>query len=296
MAMRGVKRIAKLVISLACWPAARGIGLVRDRLSGTGRSVCVALYYHGITDAQRPRFRRQMEWLKSHTEVVPVAQARSGSGSDRRVCITFDDAFESVRRNAVPILEELALPATIFAVSGNLGRQPEWEMEPDCPDREECVMSAEQLLELPGELIEVGSHTVSHRSLVTLSTEELRRELTDSKHQLEDILSKPVDSLSVPFGEWTKRTVQAAREVGYRTVLTCEPEVIRPSDNTFHFGRFEVSPDDWMVEFILKAGGAHRWRRHVRRVKRTFGAFNGGTDRACPCGEQHGTRGKVEVN
>ncbi len=271
-----INRTLRLVISFVFWLADRAINLVRRLLGRSSRDACVVLYYHGVTDAQRPRFRRQMEWLKSKTQVVSVAEAVSAQGSGWRTCITFDDALDNVQRNVVPILQELGLPATIFAVSGNLGRRPSWEMAPDHPDIEERVMSADQVLALPRELIEIGSHTVNHLNLTTLPSGQVRRELVDSKRQLEAILGTPVVAFSAPFGECTDEMLQLAREVGYKIALTCEPEVIDRGSESLGIGRFRASPGDWTLEFRLKAAGAYRWRRYARRLMRSCAAATGG--------------------
>jgi len=228
----------------------------------------VVLYYHGVGDEQRFRFRRQLEWLREHTKVVRLSEAAAASTPGRRTCITFDDALDNVRRNAVPILRELGLPATVFAVSGNLGRRPDWPIPPGDPDAKETVMTLEQLSQLPRELVEIGSHTVTHANLATLSAAQVRRELEDSKCQLEAALDRPIETFSVPFGERHPQTLRIAREAGYTTVVTCEPQVVRPGDATLGVGRFKVTPDDWTLEFRLKAVGAYRWRRAFRRSNR----------------------------
>ncbi|MCH7913530.1 MAG: polysaccharide deacetylase family protein [Deltaproteobacteria bacterium] len=130
-------------------------------------------------------------------------------------------------------------------------------------------MSADDLSGLPRELIEIGSHTVTHPNLTALSPSEARRELIDSRRALQGILDDSVETFSVPFGECSDETLRLAREAGYTTILTCEPEVVWPSREPLGIGRFEVSADDWMLEFKLKAAGAYRWRRHVRWLKRS---------------------------
>ncbi len=229
------------------------------------RDECVILYYHGVSEAQLTGFRRQMQWLASHGNVVPLLKANECAG--RCACLTFDDGLDSVRTNALPILRELRLPATVFAVSGNLGRRPAWEIPSDNPERDDLLSSAAQLREFPSEFIEIGSHTVSHRNLRNLTEAEVRRELVQSKHELELVLGRAVSSFSAPFGECTEAALQTAREVGYKAVVTCEPRPVRSGESLIGAGRFKVTPEDWFVEFRLKAVGAYRWRNVWRAVK-----------------------------
>ena len=295
------RRIVALGISAATHVAGLAVGYLR-RPVGYGRAGgCVVLYYHGIRANQRERFRRQMAWLKAWTTVVPVVEIGCGVRPGQwGTCITFDDALDSVRENAVPILQELGLPASVFAVSGNLGSRPAWAMAPGDPDAQERVMTADELAGLPGDRIEVGSHTVTHPNLATLPPGEACRELVESKRTLERIVGCPVAMLSVPFGEYTEETLRLAREAGYRTVLTCDPEVIRPGAEGLVVGRFKVSPDDGWLEFKLKALGAYRWRRPLRGLRRRLGSVaarvssrfgDGHPRRAMRVGERSGMSG-----
>lgn len=89
------------------------------------------LMYHGVTDAPLPvfnwchlpadEFRRQAEWIAQTYRVLPLTEIvgllRDGRAlPDRAACITFDDAFRNLARNAAPVLESLQLPYTVFVV------------------------------------------------------------------------------------------------------------------------------------------------------------------------------------
>jgi peptidoglycan/xylan/chitin deacetylase (PgdA/CDA1 family) len=58
--------------------------------------------------------------------------------------------------------------------------------------------------------MEIGSHTVSHAHLAELSDEQVRRELTASKAELEAQLHAPVALLAYPYNSVRKRIVRAA--------------------------------------------------------------------------------------
>lgn len=232
-----------------------------------GPDRCVVLYYHGVTKRQLPGFERQMRWLASNTSIIPLQTLERGDWSGQRICLTFDDALDSVRQHALPVLRELNLPATIFAVAGNLGREPSWAIADKHPDRNEILSTAEQLKDYPSDLIEIGSHTMTHPDLTTLTGDSLRDELAESKRALETLLGREVRSLSVPFGAYNQESLRAAREVGYKTVVTCDPEIALRDAPQFRVGRFKVTPDDWDIEFRWKAAGAHQWRGTWQKLK-----------------------------
>ena len=92
------------------------------------------LTYHGIVDAPQSipdpcmvtidDFRRQTHFLREHYDVLPLDEAVSRC-RDRRVqrpivAITFDDGYQSNHDLALPVLEKLGLPATIFVTTGFL--------------------------------------------------------------------------------------------------------------------------------------------------------------------------------
>jgi peptidoglycan/xylan/chitin deacetylase (PgdA/CDA1 family) len=108
------------------------------RRASKGRRVILS--YHNIVDdpAQAygdgslhlplPAFRAQMDELRRHYLIVPLASMRTPpTREDRlRVAITFDDAYAGAVRHGLPVLAELGLPATMFVAPGRLGGQAFW--------------------------------------------------------------------------------------------------------------------------------------------------------------------------
>lgn len=129
---------------------------------------------------------------------------------DHSFVLTFDDAYEDVYLNALPILTQCNFKATIFVISSYIGRQADWDVY--TPQRH---MSVAQIRAAHALGHEIGSHTVTHANLPFLSTVEVLRELRDSRHALEDLLGCAVTSVSFPFGSWNERIWQCARDAGY---------------------------------------------------------------------------------
>lgn len=69
-------------------------------------------------------FYRQMVYLKNHFPIVPL-EADWSLLSEPSVAITFDDGYQDNYLYAVPILEELKIPATIFVTVGPMDNQTE---------------------------------------------------------------------------------------------------------------------------------------------------------------------------
>lgn len=77
------------------------------------------------------------------------------------------------------------------------------------------------LAETPG--LDVGAHTVTHPFLTSLPAAEQRDEIHGSRQQLEEILGKPVNLFSYPYGAdgaFDAVTVRLVRESGYTRACT----------------------------------------------------------------------------
>ena len=88
--------------------------------------------YHGIRQDESTarnwlllpasEFARQMDFLHAHYDVRPIDDALADANGDRpRACITFDDGYRNNLELALPILERLRLPATIFLPTAFIG-------------------------------------------------------------------------------------------------------------------------------------------------------------------------------
>lgn len=148
-----------------------------------------------------------------------------GDGGDARgmVALTFDDALVGVHRHALPLLAELGLPATVFAVSQAFGGPPRWW--PGSAD----VMSVGQLSELAAAGWTVGSHSRTHSSLVGVAPRALSAEIRGSREDLEDLLQSPVDLLAYPYGHHDPAVRRAVASAGYRAAFTFLNGRVSPS-------------------------------------------------------------------
>jgi peptidoglycan/xylan/chitin deacetylase (PgdA/CDA1 family) len=251
-----LRRLVKLALSFGADLRDR---LARMARSGAATSSCgVVLYYHAVPQAQQGAFARQMQrlrrWAQFWALEAPLPRA------SRWVGISFDDAYESVWENAVPELQQLAIPFTIFVPTGSLGRRPGWVHSERHPFWQEKVMAAERIRELAAlPSVTLGSHTVSHPRLTRLSKAEAERELKDSKRALEDLTGRPVELLSFPHGDWNARLVDVARAAGYRRLFGIEPVRVEGTTLPPVVGRVAVEPSDTMLEFLLKLKGCYRW-------------------------------------
>jgi peptidoglycan/xylan/chitin deacetylase (PgdA/CDA1 family) len=133
-----------------------------------------------------------------------------------KVQATFDDAFRSAA-SVFPELERLGVSVQIFvctryALVGAPLTIP--ELAGDDP-HQLSTMNWDELRDHADRGVAIGSHAVSHPHLTTLSGDELRRELRDSKEEIEDRLGRLCPDLAYPYGEHDGRVRAEARAAGY---------------------------------------------------------------------------------
>ena len=258
-------RIVKCAISLAVFAVSRASRFVRILAGRKLPGSCVILYYHSVPPEQRDLFATQLDVILRHCRPVNVTGAVNLQAGVDFAGITFDDAFENFFEQAFPELQKRNIPSTMFVISAALGKG----FGP--VNHTEKVMSVSQLCALPQNLVSIGSHTVSHPFLPSLTEQQALRELVDSRAALEKILQREITTFSFPFGGFSPALVEIARKAGYRRVFTTLPEFAFAADSDpFLVGRVRVDPTDWPIEFRLKLAGAYRWLPLAFALKRTF--------------------------
>ncbi|MBI1766323.1 MAG: polysaccharide deacetylase family protein [Acidobacteria bacterium] len=93
------------------------------------------------------------------------------------------------------------------------------------------------------ELIEIGSHTVTHPLLPHLSPAEQEGEIHDSKIALEEITGRPVTSFAYPYGRYTAETARIVRATGFLSACAAEGTVTQAKADLFQLPRCPVQ--DW---------------------------------------------------
>ncbi len=142
--------------------------------------------------------------------------------------VTFDDGYESVFTEALPILERLSVPAAVFLTTGFLDGSvsPPWRSSnaallAEFRGQAEYFrpMSWEQARALAGHrLIRFGSHTVSHPLLGTLPENSMREELTRSRSILADRLGSSRSFLLIRLGYFGMVRIRRSRSGWFPSV------------------------------------------------------------------------------
>jgi peptidoglycan/xylan/chitin deacetylase (PgdA/CDA1 family) len=263
-----VKRLTKLLISLIFLFYRRLANRIMAILGLKVEPECTILYYHAVSASEQQRFAWQMDKLLCLTTPIAADSQQDLKPGINYSAITFDDGVESALENAVPELVQRKIPATIFVVANFIGTRPEWAIHGPEYDEQEKISTLEQLHDLPCDLITIGSHTLSHPWLPSISESEAKAELLGSRKKLETLLNREIKLFSFPYGAMSNDLVKWCREAGYERVFTVVPAYTLSDPHEFVCGRVTADPSDWHLEFRLKLLGGYQWMRYVHYVKR----------------------------
>jgi hypothetical protein len=73
--------------------------------------------------------------------------------------------------------------------------------------------------------------------------------------------------LSLPYGGCNERVLNSAIEAGYERIFLNVPVLNSAGRSGYLKGRLSVSPEDWRLEFKLKALGAYQWLPFAIKIK-----------------------------
>ena len=260
-------RLVKLAISCIVRSGDYVSDALRHIFGAQRPNCCVVLYYHEVATQRRRQFARQLDTIIRYAVPISLNDPPPPGRGGRYVAVTFDDGFTSVLENALPELEQRAIPSTLFVVAGAIGQPRNWVTRSAHDSSvNERVMSSDQLTQL-STLVTIGSHSLTHPFLPTVAEPIARRELNESRRVLESAVGRKVDLFSFPYGGFNAELVTWCAEAGYTKVFTTQPVYAFVESDEFVTGRVPVSPDDTPLEFRLKILGAYRWLPYAVALK-----------------------------
>ncbi len=185
----------------------------------------------------------------------------------KRFVVTFDDGYENILTQALPVLEELQIPATLFTATAYIGAADpfpfdDWQHAGTRRMRTDTWRplgrkQMERLLKT--DLIEVGSHTHTHADFRG-QPEMLQADLQQSAACLQEWFGIEHPLFAFPYGSrhlgyCGGELSAAARDAGMRCAMTTEPERITATCDPFDWGRFAVEAYDTPASLEAKLAG-----------------------------------------
>ena len=193
----------------------------------------VARGYHGINLAQ-----------------LRAAILSGGALPSKPVIITFDDGYAN-QMTAFNLLEKYSLKATFYIIDGGeasnwcigAGRQYNLPSQPasGCGD---AYLTWDQVKQLDQSgLITVGSHTIDHLDLPSVSADTQRYEIVQGKVQLEAQLGHSVQDFAYPDGAFNSTTVSIVQSAGFLTAVSTIPGTTQTRSTLYSLRRIRSAYD-----------------------------------------------------
>jgi Predicted xylanase/chitin deacetylase len=225
----------------------------------TNKKGLTILTYHSISNEIEPdetvtpeEFEKQLQYIKENYKVVSLEEAVEYIQTDIEkiagsIVITFDDGYRDNYRYAYPLLNKHNFPATIFLVSDFIN------------DKEGKYLSQSQINEMKSNNISFGSHTVSHRILTGLRSEEIIREIRGSKDILESQLDQKINSFAYPVGtmvDFNDEIIKTVKASKYAYACSNVYGINGNNTDIFALKRIGIETTDNFFIFKKKLDGA----------------------------------------
>lgn len=153
-------------------------------------------------------------------------QHHSQKARQNLIVCTFDDGYEGLVKNALPIMSKYNFTATVYVCTDYLGQTNDWNYKDKTRRRH---MSVDELKTLQNHDWEIGSHGVSHQSLLRLNDDEIHYQLSKSKEILENLFGK-VSSYAYPYGDFNPYIEKQVKTFYDSAFLLTQGGVYMPAD------------------------------------------------------------------
>jgi len=206
------------------------------------------LLYHHVAAGDHPGryfvspedFSAQMKSLKNWgyttitIEKLVKALAKGSQLPDRPVVITFDDGNLDVYEQAYPVMEQLGFIGSVYLVANRLDT--------------DGFLQKKQLKKMLASGWEVGSHSMTHADLVH-DHAHVRREILQSRLDLNKILDIEVETFAYPFGLTDDYISYRVQNYGYRAGLGLGTGFNHSIGTLYYLSRIEVRGDFELDDF-----------------------------------------------
>ena len=207
------------------------------------------LMFHGVSKRKDPLLPKDLQphlsifefefiikWLGKRFNFISIEEAIRENKNG--ILLTFDDGFNNNYTNVYPILKKYRIPGLFFVSTQHIIDQKNWlgfiqrsdnhkyfkkDLSKESKSEFFDGISKKNLKTMASDhLITIGSHTISHPQLTTLSSKKVSFELEKSKTFLEKLTGKSIYTFAYPFGIYDERVISLVKEAGYKFAFSTD--------------------------------------------------------------------------
>ena len=216
------------------------------------------LMYHSISQhkqSDKDVYSLSQQDFAQHVELLHELHKTENSkivkldSTDRSgITITFDDGYRDTLTIAAQTLADKKLPFTVFVSSTNI------------TSGNSIFLNRQELIELSNiSGATIGSHGHAHTHLAKMPPQDVTRDLKHSKDWLEQIVQKPVTTLSYPHGSYNNDVVRIASEIGFEFAATSKWGVFEVGLKKLEIPRIDIWSQDSRKVLQQKLLGQWDW-------------------------------------
>jgi len=217
-------------------------------------------------------FWRQARFLTRHYRIVSLSTAvdllHSGDLSVPTAALTFDDGYADNFLGLRAVAEEMQLPVTHFIVTEPVENREEFVHDVAHGERGALPMTWDQIRYWSSRGAEFGSHTRTHFDCASRDRATLRREIAESRKDIESHIGKRVRFFAFPFGgreNISSEAVEIASGAYEHFASGFGGDNLRHADAcNQHLFRRNLYPHPWELELELQS--VFDWAERIKRI------------------------------
>ena len=213
------------------------------------------LMYHSISDDNNKsslnkfKFEKQMSFMKKMG--FETTDLDDFTSKKKKFVITFDDGYEDVYKNALPILKKYNFQAICFFVTNYIGKTNLWDSKLD-NYQEMKLMNKEQIYNWAQSGMLIGSHTNDHLDLKSISDNEKHYQISSPLKYFKENFDIDIKYFSYPFGSYDLKSLEISQNF-YKYSFTTKRSRFNSDLHTRNaIPRVPVNKKDNLFKFFIK--------------------------------------------
>jgi peptidoglycan/xylan/chitin deacetylase (PgdA/CDA1 family) len=190
-------------------------------------------------------FKSEMDYINSNgyttltnDEYYNIITKKSPMPS-KPILLTFDDATLNFYNNALPVLKQYGMKATLYVVTNWIGTS--------------IRMTSDQLKSAVSyDKLELQNHTSTHGDLLSLSSTELTKRVNDATNALKAINGKTTQYFAYPYGNSNAAFVSVLKDLGFKVAFKAGGGMSTDTSDLYNMPRIGIFKNDNITSFIRK--------------------------------------------